>query len=114
MDFEISLEDLSIQINTLAFLFKQKEIENQNVSINFKELTYKESKLDYIIEKTIFQFIPLLFIYFMIFDKESILYVKHFIENKNINVSRIPNINNSINNSKNSNEGLEFIIEDVD
>jgi hypothetical protein len=111
MDFEVSLEDLSIQINRLAFLFKQKEIEKQNlININFKESTYKETKLDYIIEKTIFQYIPLLFIYFMIFDKESILYVKDFIEknkyeNKNSNIS-YDNINKK--------SEFQFIIEPID
>lgn len=111
MDFEVSLEDLSIQINTLAFLFKQKEIEKQNlININFKESTYKETKLDYIIEKTIFQYIPLLFIYFMIFDNESILYVKDFIEknkyeNKNSNIS-YDNINKK--------SEFQFIIEPID
>ena len=90
MDFEVSLEDLSIQINSLVFLFKQKQNENYinstNKSIpelnNTKDKDTKDTKLDYIIDKAIFQFMPLLFIYFMVFDKESILYAKDFIENK--------------------------------
>jgi len=91
MDFEVSLEDLSIQLNSLVFLFKQIQIEsvvflfNQrktNQNIDTINNINKETKVDYIIEKTIFQFMPLLFIYFMVFDKESILYAKDFIENK--------------------------------
>jgi len=101
MDFEISLEDLSIHINSLAFLFKQKQNEsntnistststststntntNINTNNNSNSKTDTENKIDYILDKTIFQFIPLLFIYFMIFDKESILYIKDFIESK--------------------------------
>lgn len=115
MDFEVSLEDLSIQINTLAFLFKQKEIEKQNlININFKESTYKETKLDYIIEKTIFQYIPILFIYFMIFDNESILYVKDFIEkNKYENKYENKNSNISYDNINKKSE-FQFIIEPID
>ena len=91
MDFEVSLEDLSIQLNSLVFLFKQIQIDslvllfNQKSNVNNTNTnTYKytETKIDGIVEKTIFQYIPLLFIYFMIFDKESILYIKDFIENK--------------------------------
>jgi hypothetical protein len=93
MDFEVSLEDLSIQINSLVFLFKQKQNENYINSINTINTNTnnntiidlnntKDTKLDYIIDKAIFQFMPLLFIYFMVFDKESILYAKDFIENK--------------------------------
>ena len=93
MDFEVSLEDLSIQLNSLVFLFKQIQIEsvvllfnqrktNDTNNTNVTNNINKETKVDYIIEKTIFQFMPLLFIYFMVFDKESILYAKDFIENK--------------------------------
>ena len=94
MDFEVSLEDLSIQLNSLVFLFKQIQIEsvvylfNQKTNTNNTNNTNninninKETKVDYIVEKTMFHFLPLLFIYFMVFDKESILYAKDFIENK--------------------------------
>ena len=90
MDFEVSLEDLSIQLNSLVFLFKQIQIESVVLLFNQRKTNdtnvtnniNKETKVDYIIEKTIFQFMPLLFIYFMVFDKESILYAKDFIENK--------------------------------
>ena len=47
-----------------------------------------------------FNFKPLLFIYFMIFDKESILYAKDFIENKYDNV--------------NNNQEFQYIIEPID
>ena len=113
MDFEVSLEDLSINLNSLVFLFKQKQNEtidynsiynNNNNNINNN---IKESKIDYIIDKTLFQFMPLLFIYFMIFDKESILYVKDFIENKY-------NINSNTNDNETINREFEYIIEDID
>ena len=101
--FEISLSDLDINISSLVFLFKQLEIndfinkENKNVNINgiVNEPNYCDfiekyntkynthDKIDYAIDKTIFHFLPLLFIYFMIFDKESILYIKDFVENTN-------------------------------
>ena len=93
IDFEVSLEDLSIQLNSLVFLFKQIQIESvvflfnkktqekiKNSNSNNNETN--ENKLNNIVENTIFHYIPLLFIYFMIFDKESILYAKDFIENK--------------------------------
>ena len=117
MDFEVSLEDLSIQLNSLVFLFKQIQIDslvllfNQNTnqrntnstnSTNDVETTmkYKESKLDSIVEKTLFNYIPLLFIYFMIFDKESILHIKDFIEKPYVNTNE-------------SNE-FQYIIEPID
>ena len=117
MDFEVSLEDLSIQLNSLVFLFKQIQIDslvllfNQNTnqrntnstnSANDVETTmkYKESKLDSIVEKTLFHYIPLLFIYFMIFDKESILHIKDFIEKPYVNTNE-------------SNE-FQYIIEPID
>jgi hypothetical protein len=96
MDFEVSLEDLSIQLNSLVFLFKQIQIESvvflfnqksnrinsKNNENNENNQNNTEIKVDYIVEKTIFNFMPLLFVYFMIYDKESILYAKDFIENK--------------------------------
>jgi hypothetical protein len=114
MDFEVSLEDLSIQLNSLVFLFKQIQIDslvllfnqksnqrdtNSTDSTNDVETTmrYKENKLDNldnldkldsIIEKTLFNYIPLLFIYFMIFDKESILHLKDFIEKPYVNTNK--------------------------
>jgi hypothetical protein len=135
MDFEVSLEDLSIQLNSLVFLFKQIQIDslvllfnkksnennkknsdtNESIenTINFKES--KVDKLDIMIEKTIFQYIPLLFIYFMIFDKESILYIKDFIENKYDNKYENKYTNNTYDNiNKNKNSEFQFIIEPID
>jgi hypothetical protein len=135
IDFEISLEDLSIHLNSLVFLFKQKQTECINYNsfeTNTNNTNNTETKLDYVIDKTIFHFIPLLFIYFMIFDKESILYAKDFIENKynnnnnNNNNNNSSNSNNSSNNnnSSNSNSSIKnnniiindqlFIIEEID
>jgi hypothetical protein len=120
MDFEVSLEDLSIQLNSLVFLFKQIQIDslvllfnqkanqrntnstNSTNSNNDVETTMKnkENKLDSIVEKTLFHYIPLLFIYFMIFDKESILHIKDFIEKPYVNTNE-------------SNE-FQYIIEPID
>ena len=126
MDFEVSLEDLSIQLNSLVFLFKQIQIDSLVVLFNQKAnqrntnstnstndvettLRYKESKLDNldkldkldsIIEKTLFHYIPLLFIYFMIFDKESILHMKDFIEKPYVNT--------------NESNDFQYIIEPID
>ena len=112
MDFEVSLEDLSIQLNSLVFLFKQNEtIQNETIQNEFN----KETKLDYIIDKTIFHFMPLLFIYFMVFDKESILYAKDFIENK-YPKSPTPNTTPSTTSSttSNINNKFHYIIEPID
>lgn len=116
MDFEVSLEDLSIHLNSLVFLFKQIQIEsvvylfnqqsNKKNNNNENKENKNETKIDYIVEKTLFNFIPLLFMYFMIFDKESILYAKDFIENKNNNK------NDNKNNNKNSE--FQYVIEPID
>ena len=110
MDFEVSLEDLSIQLSSLVFLFKQIQIDSIVFLFNQKKTNgkidnnNKETKVDYIIEKTIFNFIPCLFMYFMIFDKESLLYAKDFIENKYDNV----------NDTVNDNHEFQYIIEPID
>jgi len=94
LEFEYALQNVSIELNSLVYLFNhQKLIENNSIdnTINqFKynnneniDKIYKMDKIDYILDKTIFHYIPLLFLYFMIFDKESILHIKDFIENKN-------------------------------
>jgi hypothetical protein len=138
MDFEISLYDLSIQLNSLMFLFKNIQVENivhtivnnkenkenkenkyptynENKYTNIKNM-FKGDKLDYVIDKTIFNFIPLLFIYFMIFDKDSILYVKDFIEKtnemNNTNVAHVAHVANVSGTYKKTE--VAFIIEDVD
>ena len=94
MEFEISLSDLDINISSLVFLFKQQEINNnvnklnysnfvENYNIKYNNKYNKQDKIDCALNKTIFHGLPLLFIYFMIIDKESILYVKEFVENTN-------------------------------
>jgi len=107
MDFEVSLEDLSIQLNSLVFLFKQIQIESVVFLFNQKSNNEKTKldKLDMIAENTILHYIPLLFIYFMIFDKESILYIKDFIENKSSK-------NNESYDTKNTD--FHYIIEPID
>ena len=67
-------------------------------------------KIDYALDKTIFHFLPLLFIYFMIFDNESILYIKDFIDKKNNN-NHYSYINN---NTTINNITKEEIIMDLD
>ena len=90
MDFEISLSDLDINISSLVFLFKQQELNNNVNELNYIDFVEnynikynKQNKIDYALNKTIFHGLPLLFIYFMIIDKESILYIKEFVENTN-------------------------------
>jgi len=122
MDFEVSLEDLSIQLTSLVFLFKQIQIDSVVFLFNQKKTNgkidnntinnNKETKVDYIIEKTIFNFLPCLFMYFMIFDKESILYAKDFIENKYDNIN--DNVNDNVNKNINNNKEFQYIIEPID
>jgi hypothetical protein len=120
MDFEVSLEDLSIQLNSLVFLFKQIQIDSVVLLFNEKANNNEnknETKVDYIVEKTLFNFIPLLFMYFMIYDKESILYVKDFVENKSnkIHKSNKNQTNNmDIKNNCITINNQSFIIEDID
>ena len=127
MDFEVSLEDLSIQLNSLVFLFKQIQIESVVFLFNQRKTNdtkvtnniNKETKVDYIIEKTIFQFMPLLFIYFMVFDKESILYAKDFIENKYDTKtydtkSYDTNDTNDTNDTTNNHTVFHYVIEPID
>ena len=116
MDFELALQGLSIELFKLVYLFNQIEnnennenpkiiktnlhLSNNNINqnkynnnkINNVNQENKMDKIDYALDKTIFHFLPLLFMYFMIFDNESILYIKDFIEKQD-------NTNNYTNNS---------------
>lgn len=115
MDFELALQGLSIELFKLVYLFNQIENNENNenpkiiktnlqLSNNINQNKYnnnkinnvnqenKMDKIDYALDKTIFHFLPLLFMYFMIFDNESILNIKEFIE-------RQDNTNNYTNNS---------------
>ena len=117
MDFELALQGLSIELFKLVYLFNQIEnnennenpkiiktnlhLSNNNINqnkynnnnkINNVNQENKMDKIDYALDKTIFHFLPLLFMYFMIFDNESILYIKEFIEKQD-------NTNNYTNNS---------------
>jgi len=118
MDFELSLQNLSIELNKLVYVFNQFDnnetnVNNENPNIintilqlsnNINQNKYnnnkinnvnqenKMDKIDYALDKTIFHFLPLLFMYFMIFDNESILHIKEFIEKQD-------NTNNYTNNS---------------
>ena len=156
MDFEVSLEDLSIHLNSLVFFFKQKQVQdiiNNNIQVNIykdeNEITNAnaekikqynkevkkdknskmDSKIDYIIDKTIFNIMPLIFFYFMVIDKESILYLKNFVENKtnnthnnyntyntytNINIKEEEEYNNKCKNIINNIFNEEYILNDLD
>ena len=159
IDFEISLEDLSIQLKSLVFLFKDKHyqcINNDNdnndnnnndndndTNINSYEDTNKNSdkikqynkevkkenkkkidnkidnKIDYITNKTIFNVIPLLFLYFMIIDKDSILYLKDFGVNindtyTNIEINTKQKEYNKCKNIINNIFNEEYILNDLD
>ena len=65
MDFELSLQDLSIQINKLVFVFNQIALNenngndnngNDNENIKNKNQLNKMDKIDYALDKTIFHF----------------------------------------------------------
>jgi len=119
LDFELALQNLSIELNKLVYLFNQQELNennsidntinqfkyNNNENIDKIDKIYKMDKIDYILDKTIFHYMPLLFLYFMIFDKESILHIKDFIENKNECTNK--------NIQKNTNDFV-YIIEPID
>ena len=116
LDFELALQNLSIELNKLVYLFNQQELnENNSIDNTINQFKYnnnenidkinKMDKIDYILDKTIFHYMPLLFLYFMIFDKESILHIKDFIENKNECTNK--------NIQKNTNDFV-YIIEPID
>ena len=145
MDFELSLQNLSIELNKLVYVFNQIDnnetnVNNENPNIintilqlsnNINQNKYnnkinnvnqenqvnqvnqvnKMDKIDYALDKTIFHFLPLLFMYFMIFDNESILHIKEFIEKQD-------NTNNYTNNYNNNTftptPTKEEIIDDLD
>jgi hypothetical protein len=123
MDYELSLQNLSIELNKLVYLFNQQDM-NENNTINHIKYNNKNNnnnndnnndndkqniekvykmdtinkmdKIDYALDKTIFHFLPLLFMYFMIFDNESILYIKNFIEKKDNTINNTKTINTFI------------------
>ena len=105
LDFELSLQNLSIELNKLVYLFNQQEMNENNNNTNNNnnnnnnnknvEKVYKIDKIDYALNKTIFHFLPLLFMYFMIFDNESIVYLKNFIEKKDNNINNTSKSMNS-------------------
>jgi len=143
MDFEVSLEDLSIQLNSLVFLFKQTQVQdiilqNSMNNINTQDNSYEhfnneakikkynkeikkdkidtkmDTKIDYIIDKTIFNILPLIFFYFMVIDKESILYLKDFVESKSQNTYNTYNTNNNIDiNKEEYNNKCKTIINNI-
>ena len=154
MDFEVSLEDLSIQLNSLVFLFKQNQVQdimlensmNNMNNIDTQDNNYEhfnneakikqynkeikkdkidtkmDTKIDYIIDKTIFNILPLIFFYFMVIDKESILYLKDFVESKtqnnyntnnNIDINK-EEYNNKCKNIINNIFDEEYILNDLD
>tara|TARA_Y100000389_G_C17327912_1_gene446511 strand:+ start:178 stop:705 length:528 start_codon:yes stop_codon:yes gene_type:complete len=133
MDFELSLQDLSIQINKLVFVFNQIALNenngndnngndnngNDNENIKNKNQLNKMDKIDYALDKTIFHFLPLLFMYFMIFDNESILHIKDFVEKKDTNNYINNNNTNNKKTNKNNNTNTftltkEEILNDLD
>ena len=154
MNFEVSLEDLSIQLNSLVFLFKQNQVQdimlensmNNMNNIDTQDNNYEhfnneakikqynkeikkdkidtkmDTKIDYIIDKTIFNILPLIFFYFMVIDKESILYLKDFVESKtqnnyntnnNIDINK-EEYNNKCKNIINNIFDEEYILNDLD
>ena len=132
MDFELSLQNLSIELFKLVYLFNQIENNennennetpniiktilqlnnnNNNKKINNINQVNKMDKIDYVLDKTIFHFLPLLFMYFMIFDNESILHIKDFIEKKDTNYNNYTNTNTNI---KFNNISTQDILDDLD
>ena len=113
MDYELSLQNLSIELNKLVYLFNQQDMNENNTINHINHIKYnnnnnnkqniekiykidtinKMDKIDYALDKTIFHFLPLLFMYFMIFDNESILYIKNFIDKKDTTINNTKTIN---------------------
>jgi len=128
MDFELSLQNLSIELFKLVYLFNQIENNENNENpntiktilqlnnnnnkkkINNINKINKMDKIDYALDKTIFHFLPLLFMYFMIFDNESILHIKDFIEKKDTNYTNT----NTNTNIKINNISTQDILDDLD
>ena len=128
MDFELSLQNLSIELFKLVYLFNQIENNENNENpntiktilqlnnnnnkkkINNINQVNKMDKIDYALDKTIFHFLPLLFMYFMIFDNESILHIKDFIEKKDTNYTNT----NTNTNIKINNISTQDILDDLD
>jgi hypothetical protein len=99
IDFEVSLSDLSIHLNSLVFLFKQQEQQEKQAQ---KEVN--KDKLDFIVETSLFNIFPLLFMYFMFVDKNSIFYIKDFV---NTTKNKTTNQNNNDNNNDNATENIK-------
>ena len=133
MDFELALQNVSIELFKLVYLFNQIENNENNenpkiiktnlqLSNNINQNKYnnnkinnvnqenKMDKIDYALDKTIFHFLPLLFMYFMIFDNESILHIKDFIDKKE---KKHTNYNN-YSNIKINNISTQDILDDLD
>ena len=131
MDFELALQNVSIELFKLVYLFNQiennennennetpniiKTILQLNNNINNNKINNinqvnKMDKIDYALDKTIFHFLPLLFMYFMIFDNESILHIKDFIEKKDTNYNNYTNTNTNI---KFNNISTQDILDDL-
>jgi len=126
MDFELALQNVSIELFKLVYLFNQIENNennetpniiktilqlnnNNNNKINNINQVNKMDKIDYALDKTIFHFLPLLFMYFMIFDNESILHIKDFIDKKDKKYNNYTNTNIKFNNIS-----TQDILDDLD
>ena len=120
-ELEISMNDLSINIQSILFIIeetkKQNEFENINYNENyidyFEKEKEKEKKNDVLVNNTVKRMLPYLFLYLMLIDKESILNSSSF-GNNNIDdkLNGCPNINN--NDINNINKLNNMYIPDLD
>jgi len=100
-NLEISMNDLSINMQSILFIIKNKKSidEENNHEENKKnneeeynnEDIYMENKNKVLINNTVKNMMPYLFLYLMLIDKESILNSSSFYSKKNDNSNEILN-----------------------
>lgn len=108
VNLEVSMTDLSIQLQNITYLLNNEEYANANANANSNAKTpqlFEEEKKqfdnnDKIITQTIINMLPLFFMYFMMCDKDSIINSKAF--GKSIkNKQKVNNTNTNDENKKN-------------
>ena len=101
-DLDISMNDLSINIQTILLLVENSENTNE---FNLRDGTHpsvtreldtgfeKQKKTDILVKNTIAKMLPLFLLYLMLYDNESILNSKTFGKNDEEILNGIPNLN---------------------
>ena len=105
-DLDISMNDLSINIQTILLIIENTENTNE---FNIRDSTHpsvtseleglkpseyeKQKKIDVLVKNTITKMLPLFLLYLMLYDNESILNSKTFGKNDEEILNGIPNLN---------------------